>query len=796
MRGAAQKTPIVENPRGVVKKRNRRKYGASPKRMSRRVQGEEPSVLDVVPSNNALKKLSLGGQGGKIYKDKTEWNFDGVSKVQKQFTINNSKGENDETYRIMDLKEVENGVNSMAVCNCRINNEIDNFVEFCIENDGEIKHKMETLKREWKKKAESDFLLNDNSKKSNKINIKHDQLGVCTKAYLHCSNCNRKSTIQSKQANKFKGTCYNGKPTDRENCSWYVTNLTTVLGTIAAGIGPSDIQNFLAFLDIPIPSSFPYGTFCKIESLIGETLKKVANKSMDEGLLEEIEKQTGETYQEFIKSNKKVGIFGSYDMGWNKRSSGHRYDSMSGHAFLIGCLCKKIVAAQITSKKCNVCAKSVSKGKESPPHECPLNHEGSSKSMEADSALKIVRRIFYKNNKRVYVKGIVGDDDSLMKAIVKHKQNNKKGQLPDEIPEPIWLADPGYRTKTVSRKIYALVSLPKSQSTCCNGDAVRFKMNFGYMLKRNRRGTLKQMSKAAKAVIDHSFNYHEYCSEEWCLPKLEEKQKKNLPSCPDSKSNGSLGLPHPYPPSDKPKRRPSYYRDKKIDKRLYDQMWSLYEPCILPHRLAESLHPYDTQLNESMNQVIAKYAPKNKSFGTSMALTHRVSVAIGIHNYGHYKFWTEVFNDLQIDMPSNLQSHLLAKDMKKQKKREYQSQPDVKKKRNRDTFEKIQEGMKKMKADKKRGATYETGMGMKYSIPPEVEAIDTRTKEQNNVQCTLMGCYTAGHSRRSSKACTYYKCTGKDLQASIDAKLRQCYPSYYGELFLVFDDFVFLFCKE
>ena len=164
-----------------------------------------------------------------------------------------------------------------------------------------------------------------------------------------------------------------------------------------------------------------------------------------------------------------------------------------------------------------------------------------------------------------------------------------------------------------------------------------------------------------------------------------------------------------------------------------------------------------------------------------MALTHRVSVAVGIHNLGHYRFWKEVYDDLQLTMPSNLRSHLLTKDIRKQKKKEYQSKPEVKRKRNRDKFEKIQEGIKKMKADKKRGATYETGMGMKYSTPPEVEAMDERKKKENNVQCTIMGCYKAGHSRRSSKACTYFNCPKKDLQGSIDATLKKCYPSYYGK---------------
>ena len=39
----------------------------------------------------------------------------------------------------------------------------------------------------------------------------------------------------------------------------------------------------------------------------------------------------------------KIGLTVSYDMGWNKRSSGHRYDSLSGHAFIIDAYTRRII---------------------------------------------------------------------------------------------------------------------------------------------------------------------------------------------------------------------------------------------------------------------------------------------------------------------------------------------------------------------------------------------------------------------------------------------------------------------
>ena len=51
-----------------------------------------------------------------------------------------------------------------------------------------------------------------------------------------------------------------------------------------------------------------------------------------------------------------IGLTVSYDMGWNKRSSGHRYDSLSGHAFVIGVYTRLIITCVVFSKKCATCS--------------------------------------------------------------------------------------------------------------------------------------------------------------------------------------------------------------------------------------------------------------------------------------------------------------------------------------------------------------------------------------------------------------------------------------------------------
>ena len=45
-----------------------------------------------------------------------------------------------------------------------------------------------------------------------------------------------------------------------------------------------------------------------------------------------------------------LGLAVSYDMGWQKRSTGRRFDSMSGHGFIIGCRSGKIIGLDVKGK--------------------------------------------------------------------------------------------------------------------------------------------------------------------------------------------------------------------------------------------------------------------------------------------------------------------------------------------------------------------------------------------------------------------------------------------------------------
>ena len=64
-------------------------------------------------------------------------------------------------------------------------------------------------------------------------------------------------------------------------------------------------------------------------------------------------------YNDWIKKaagdREKIGLALSYDMEWNQCSSVHRYDSISGHAFIISVYTRRIIGSVVSSKTCSIC---------------------------------------------------------------------------------------------------------------------------------------------------------------------------------------------------------------------------------------------------------------------------------------------------------------------------------------------------------------------------------------------------------------------------------------------------------
>ena len=191
----------------------------------------------------------------------------------------------------------------------------------------------------------------------------------------------------------------------------------------------------------------------------------------------------------------------SYDMGWQKRSSGHAYNSRSGHGLIIGQNTKKILDYEVKSKHCTQCPKKNNTNEI--VHDCVHNFSGTSKSMEVIALKDIMVRCF--KQKKFRIKTIICDDDTTMKSnlkwSLKEKQRKIKGFkwpltpsgatnvkdcgiFPTYLCEPTFLADPSHHKKVIGKHLYKLANDKKSDCPVDKTLAGKIMSDWGYMLHR------------------------------------------------------------------------------------------------------------------------------------------------------------------------------------------------------------------------------------------------------------------------------------------------------------------------
>ena len=245
------------------------------------------------------------------------------------------------THQILNIKLLQDLVNQAMTCRCSRDNELTNFINYCETHDNQLTiAEMRDLQGKWMAKKELE----------REVSINVQNIGIEPIVTICCPKCKQTSKI-THEYTKYKDKNYNGKTHKLMNCSWFPSNLRLVLGTLATGSGASDTARLLSFLGLPNLQSFATHQFARIETLVGKHLRTIASASMKEA----IELEGYLTKKEKNEDNNLRGFANTYDMGWNKRSSGNKYDSLSGHGLLIGCRSGKVIGALVTSKICSVC---------------------------------------------------------------------------------------------------------------------------------------------------------------------------------------------------------------------------------------------------------------------------------------------------------------------------------------------------------------------------------------------------------------------------------------------------------
>jgi hypothetical protein len=192
-----------------------------------------------------------------------------------------------------------------------------------------------------------------------------------------------------------------------------------------------------------------------------------------------------------------------------------------------------------------------------------------------------------------------------------------KGKLPADVPEPLFVADPNHRRKGLTGELIKLdISKVDIKATMTRMDSTRLGKNFGYIAHTLQSRLEEGYEEAAKAVLEHHFDSHEYCGD-WCKRKNKTAQQR--------------------------KTAGKYYRCKERDAKLYVILQDKISCFVTKDKLIEMAHGLDTNMNEAFNQICTWFAPKNKVYAGAYSLNNRISFAVGINSIGVMGFFTRLF---------------------------------------------------------------------------------------------------------------------------------------------------------
>jgi hypothetical protein len=364
-----------------------------------------------------------------------------------------------------------------------------------------------------------------------------DQVGLETEVRLNCQKCisNNCSLVQKTNNN----TCTTHTKAQRKFLTSEL-NYQAVLATYYTGSTVGNLQFIYSSLGLDNLKNWEYLHYRNCEDVQEQILKfteEIVSRSLVSEIIETMKLKYNMTIKQvndFFSNTKRktkdsltIGIDVSFDMGWQKRSSGRSYDSRSGHAFLIGCHTQKVISQIIYSKNCRICAAHNKKTKKTKqqtpclPHRCPNNYnEKSSKGMESDAAVAMCTHVHNKFQGKVYISNFISDDDASTRKLLTNSPGNPL--LPQDFATPTFLADLNHRIKCLAKPVFGLASLSKKISRVTRADALRIKRNYAWYFKsciQNTQCNFKQFKDGCKAPLHHHFGEHHWCNSDWCWAK-------------------------------------------------------------------------------------------------------------------------------------------------------------------------------------------------------------------------------------------------------------------------------------
>ena len=339
-------------------------------------------------------------------------------------------------------------------------------------------------------------------------------------------------------------------------------------------------------IGIEIPS---YTWFCFYYRITMHGLRDI-ELTFDEALslLQESEKEVNDLVTEIntlqtppapVTVSTPVSIKVKYDMGWQKRSSGRSYNSLSGVGSMIGDESGKVIGYDVKNKNCRICMHAEHEKRSPRPYECHKNFCGCSKAMEAQLCWELVNIV---EDKGVQIGTLVMDKDSTTIARI-------RGELSHDIEK--W-SDFMNVKKHVSGAVFKLQSKHKTLTT----DVVKYLLKcFSYAVTQNK-GNIDGMRKDVLTIVSHAFGEHKGRGK-WC---------------------GFVRKGSSY-------KHKTLTRDLSAEKLRNDLQGIFVSIADNADKIALCA---TTCQNESFNAMVCSKAPKSRHYSSSCSLNTRVDAAV------------------------------------------------------------------------------------------------------------------------------------------------------------------------
>ena len=124
---------------------------------------------------------------------------------------------------------------------------------------------------------------------------------------------------------------------------------------------------------------------------------------------------------------------------------------------------------------------------------------------------------------------------------------------------------------------------------------------------------------------------------------------------------------------------------------------------ITKEALDEVGHGHDTQVNESLNNTISWYAPKNKTYSGTWSLWNRIAIALGVHSIGAKDHFQRLLSKLGIKITPAVEHYMTKQEPTRTRRMETFKKKAVKQERNKKLHDKLKQWTEELRKSKVSG---------------------------------------------------------------------------------------------